>query len=82
LSDSPTPKTECLTVEEAIRLYTVNAAYANFEDSFKGIIEEGKLADMVVLSDDPFKIKPEKIRDTKVLMTVVGGQMSTRMGTI
>ena len=71
-----------MTVEEAIRLYTVNAAYANFEDSFKGIIEEGKLTDMVVLSDDPFKTKPEKIRDVKVLMTVVGGQMSTRMGTI
>jgi predicted amidohydrolase YtcJ len=71
-----------LTVEEAIRLYTVNAAYANFEDNFKEIIEEGKLADMVVLSDDPFETRPEKIRDTKVLMTVVGGQMSTRMGTI
>ena len=63
-------------------MYTVNAAYANFEDSFKGTIEEGKLADMVVLSDDPFKTKPEKIRNVKVLMTVVGGQMSTRMGTI
>jgi predicted amidohydrolase YtcJ len=71
-----------LTVEEAIRLYTVNAAYANFEDSFKGIIEEGKLAEMFVLSDDPFETKPEKIRDVKVLITVVGGQMSTRMGTI
>ncbi|MFB0501442.1 MAG: amidohydrolase [Candidatus Bathyarchaeia archaeon] len=73
---------ECLTVEEAIRLYTVNAAYANFEENLKGTIEEGKLADMVVLSDDPFKIKPEKIRDIKVLMTVVGGQMSVHMGTI
>ena len=60
----------------------MNAAYANFKDSFKGTIEEGKLADMVVLSDDPFKTKPEKIRDVKVLITVVGGQMSTRIGTI
>jgi len=72
---------ECLTVEEAIRLYTVNAAYASFEENLKGTIEEGKLADMVVLSDDPFKIKPEKIRDIKVLMTVVGGQ-TAHMGTV
>ncbi len=73
---------ERLTVEEAIRLYTVNAAYANFEENLKGTIEEGKLADMVVLSDDPFKIKAENIRDIKVLMTVVGGKMSTHIGTI
>ena len=63
-------------------MYTVNAAYANFGDSFKGIIGERKLGDMVVLSDDPFETKPEKIRDVKVLITVVGGQMSARMGTI
>jgi hypothetical protein len=68
---------ERLTVEEAIRLYTANAAYTSFEEKSRGTIEEGKLADMVVLSDDPFKIKPEKIRDVKVLMTFVGGQMST-----
>ncbi len=70
------------TVEEAIRSYTVNPAYANFEENLKGTIEEGKLADMVVLSDDPFKIKAENIRDIKVLMTVVGGKMSAHIGTI
>jgi len=70
---------ECLTVEEAIHLYTVNAAHANFEENLRGTIEEGKLADMVVLSDDPFRIKPEKIRDIKVLMTIVGGQISARI---
>ena len=63
-------------------MYAVNAAFATFEDSFNGIIEEGKLGDMVALSDDPFETKPEKIRDVQVLITVVGGQMSTRMGTI
>lgn len=67
---------ERLTVEEAIRSYTANAAYTSFEENSRGTIEEGKLADMVVLSDDPFKIKPEKIGDVKVLMTFVGGQMS------
>jgi len=66
---------ECLTIEEAIRLYTVNAAYANFEENLRGTIEEGKLADMVVMSDDPFKIEPEKIRDITVLITIVDGQM-------
>jgi len=64
---------ERLTVEEAIRLYTVNAAYASFKENLKGTIEEGKLADMIVVSDDPFKIRPEKIRDITVLMTIVGG---------
>ena len=71
---------ERLTVEEAIRLYTVNAAYASFEENLKGTIEEGKLADIVVLSDDPFKIEPEKIRDIKVSMTIVGGQISCKQG--
>jgi len=66
---------ENLTVEEALKLYTINAAYASFEEDLKGTIEEGKLADMVVLSDDPFKVKPEKIREIKVLMTVVGGKI-------
>ena len=66
---------ESLTVEEALKLYTINAAYASFEENLKGTIEEGKLADMVVLSDDPFKVKPEKIREIKVLMTVVGGKI-------
>jgi predicted amidohydrolase YtcJ len=73
---------ESLTVEEAIRLYTVNAAYADFEENLKGIIEEGKLADMVVLSHDPFEIKPEKIKDIQVLMTIVGGQISFQTGLI
>ncbi len=73
---------ESLTVEEAIRLYTVNAAYADFEENLKGTIEEGKLADMVVLSHDPFEIKPEKIKDIQVLMTIVGGQISFQTGLI
>ncbi|RLG98199.1 amidohydrolase [Candidatus Bathyarchaeota archaeon] len=66
---------EKLTVEEAFRLYTVNAAYASFEENLKGTIEEGKLADMVVLSEDPFEIEPEKIKEIDVLMTIVGGRI-------
>ena len=66
---------EKLTVEEALRLYTVNAAYAAFEEKLRGTIEEGKLADLVVLSEDPFEIEPENLKDIRVLMTIVGGQI-------
>ena len=66
---------ERLTVEEALKLYTVNAAYASFEENIKGTIEEGKLADMIVLSEDPFKVEPERIKEINVLMTIVGGKI-------
>jgi len=66
---------ERLSVEEALRLYTVNAAFSSFEENLKGSLEDGKLADLVVLSDDPFSVEAEKIRDISVLMTVVGGQI-------
>ena len=66
---------ERITVEEALRIYTVNAAYASFEEKIKGSIEAGKLADLVVLSDDLRKIEPSKIRDVSVEMTIVGGKI-------
>ncbi|MGB9684675.1 MAG: amidohydrolase [Candidatus Bathyarchaeales archaeon] len=66
---------ENLTVEEALRTYTVNAAYASFEEDKKGTIEVGKFADVTVLSDDLLSISPEKIREVKVEMTVVGGKI-------
>lgn len=70
----PNPE-ERLTIEEAIRLYTVNAAYASFEEAVRGTIEEGKLADMVVLSRDPFKMKREKLKNIRIIMTIVGGKI-------
>jgi predicted amidohydrolase YtcJ len=60
---------------EALKMYTVNAAYASFEEDIKGSITTGKLADLVVLSDDPTEIPPEKIMDIKVEMTIVGGEV-------
>lgn len=69
---------ERLTVEEALRLYTVNAAYGSFEENLKGSIEKGKLADLVVLSHDPYKTDAEQIKDVKVEMTVVGGEIVYR----
>jgi predicted amidohydrolase YtcJ len=69
---------ERLTVEEALRLYTVNAAYGSFEEKLKGSIEKGKLADLVVLSHDPFKMHAEQIKGIKVEMTVVDGEIVYR----
>jgi predicted amidohydrolase YtcJ len=64
-----------LTVEEAVEAYTMGSAYAEFQDREKGSITPGKLADMVLLSDDIFTIDPVKIRDVKVLKTIVGGRL-------
>jgi predicted amidohydrolase YtcJ len=64
-----------LTVAEAIEAYTMGSAYAEFQEKEKGSITPGKLADMVLLSDDIFSIDPVKIRDVKVLKTFVGGRL-------
>ncbi len=64
-----------LSVAEAIEAYTMGSAYAEFQEKEKGSITPGKLADMVLLSDDIFSIVPEKIRDVRVLKTFVGGRL-------
>jgi len=64
-----------LTVAEAVQAYTMGSAYAEFQDKVKGSITSGKLADMVLLSDDIFSIDPAKIREVKVLKTIVGGKI-------
>jgi len=64
-----------LTVAEAVHAYTMGSAYAEFQEKEKGSITAGKLADMVLLSDDIFSIDPVKIRDVKVLKTIVGGKV-------
>jgi predicted amidohydrolase YtcJ len=64
-----------ITIEEAIKAYTLDAAYASFEEDIKGSIEVGKLADMVVLSDDILTIDPIKIWDVKVEMTIFDGEI-------
>jgi hypothetical protein len=63
-----------LTIAEALEAYTMGSAYAEFQDKVKGSITAGKLADMVLLSDDLLTIDPVKIRDVKVLKTFVGGK--------
>ena len=64
-----------ISIEEAIKCYTLNSAYAEFTEKDKGSIEPGKLADFVVLSDNLLKIDPVKIKDVKAEMTVVGGEI-------
>jgi len=67
---------QALTREEAIRSYTIDCAYAAFEETTKGSLVPGKLADIVVLSNDLIKCKNEEIKDTKVLMTIVDGKIA------
>jgi predicted amidohydrolase YtcJ len=62
-------------VEPALRAYTIDAAFASFEERDKGRIERGKLADLVVIDRDITRIPPETIRDARVIMTVVGGRI-------
>lgn len=64
-----------ITVEEAVRAYTVGSAYAEFQENAKGTLTVGKLADFVVLSDDIFAVNPVEIRNAKVLTTVVDGKI-------
>jgi predicted amidohydrolase YtcJ len=62
-----------ITVEEAVRAYTTSGSYAEFSERDKGTLEPGKLADIVVLSQDIFRISPNEIKSTKVLQTIAGG---------
>ena len=66
---------EQITVDEALQIYTVNAAYSSFEEDSKGSIEEGKLADLTVLSDNPRTVPVNEIGNIKVEMTIVGGKI-------
>jgi hypothetical protein len=56
-------------------MYTINGAYASFEEDIKGSITRGKLADMVLLSDDPTQTPPEEIKNIKIEMTIIGGEV-------
>jgi hypothetical protein len=69
-----------LTVEEALRAYTQGSAYAAFEEKDKGTISPGKLADLVVLSEDLLRIPPERIKDVRVEITIVGGRVVYKAG--
>ena len=69
-------KEQRVDIYEAIEVFTINGAKIGFEEDIKGSIEPGKLADFVVLSDDPYLVPEEKIGDIKVEMTIVGGKVA------
>lgn len=64
---------ECLTVEEAIRTYTINGAWQDHMENVKGSIEAGKVADFCIIGEDILGVDPHKIGEIPVLMTIVGG---------
>ncbi len=64
-----------ITVEEALRAYTVEAAYATFDENSKGMIRPGMLADLVLVDRDLTAIAPQDIREANILLTVVGGDV-------
>lgn len=64
-----------LSVEEAVRLFTIGSAYASFEEGIKGAIAPGKLADMAVLSEDISNIRPDEIKEVKVQHTILDGEI-------
>lgn len=66
---------QMISVDETLRAFTWGSAYAEFQENVKGTIEPGKLADLVMLSDDIFTIDPVKIRDVKIHLTIVDGRV-------
>ncbi len=66
---------EKITLPEAIEAYTMGSAFAEFQEHDKGSITPGKLADMVIMSDNIFDVKPEAIRNVKVQTTITGGKV-------
>jgi predicted amidohydrolase YtcJ len=67
---------QAVSAVDALRMFTINAAYNGFDERIKGSIEPGKLADLAVLAEDPLAIAPERIKDIPVEMTIVDGQIA------
>ena len=66
---------EAIDVRQALRLQTAGAAYGGFEERLKGSLELGKLADCIVVSEDPFTVPPEQLGSIQVDTTIVGGRV-------
>ena len=63
-----------ITLDQALKICTVNGAYASFEEDEKGTITPGKLGDFVVLAEDPHQADPDALKEIGVVRTVVGGR--------
>ncbi len=66
---------EAITPMEGIRAYTIDGAYAAFEEDIKGSIEMGKYADLVIVDRDPLTIDPHDLRNVKALLTMLDGRV-------
>ena len=66
---------EAINREEALKMYTINNAHASFEETIKGSLEPGKLADMVILSDDILECPVDRIKEIQSELTIVGGRI-------
>lgn len=75
-SGAPVQPEEAVSVEDALRIHTLFAARAGFEDHIKGSLEPGKLADLVVLSEDPLAVPPARLMDLRVECTIIGGTIA------
>jgi predicted amidohydrolase YtcJ len=71
----PTNPTEAITREQAVYAYTVGSAYAEFAEQDKGMLTAGKLADIAVLSQDPFSVPVPDLPKTHSVLTIVGGKV-------
>jgi len=67
---------EKISVMDAIRLFTINGAYVSFEEDIKGSIEPGKLADLIILNQDPLSVDPDKLKDLEVQLTMINGKVA------
>lgn len=65
---------ECVSMYEALKAYTINGAYASFEEDIKGSIEVGKLSDLVILDRNPLEVPNDKIREIQVIETIIRGK--------
>lgn len=67
-------KVQSLTVQEALKMCTANGYYSTFDDGKRGSLEEGKVADMVILSENPYEMEPSRLRELKVKQLLLAGQ--------
>jgi len=70
------PSREKIDMLNALKMYTVNAARATFDERLKGSITPGKLADMVLLNKDPTTLSPNQVNTLKVVMTIINGEIA------
>jgi hypothetical protein len=67
-------KGECLSVKEALQLFTIHSAYQSYEEKIKGTLDKGKLADFLIIDKDITEINPNQIKEIEIMETYIGGK--------